>query len=215
MWDDGIGIRPEYLPRLFDFFSRGEAEHPNIKDADGLGVGLALSKQLVERHHGTLEGHSSGPGLGSEFVVTLPVSPEMASPRSLGAPKPDAAPQPRVHRILVVDDNPDVADSFRVLLEAMGHRVRVLNAGLDVLAVIRVFRPDVVFLDIAMPEMDGFQVAAAIRAAEADPQPLLVALTGYDQDGDREAALETGFDRHLLKPPDPGQIEALLAGIEH
>lgn len=214
VWDDGIGIRPEYLPHLFDFFSRGETEHPNIKDSDGLGVGLALSKQLIERQGGTLEGHSNGPGLGSEFVVTMPVYARPASSTSLVEPNTSTEPHRRSRRILVVDDNPDVADSFRVLLETMGNRVRTLNAGGEVLAAVRVFRPNVVFLDIAMPDMDGYQVAAAIGAAEAEPQPLLVALTGYGQDNDRQAALKAGFDRHLLKPPNPRQIETMLQELD-
>ncbi len=131
--DDGIGIRPEYLPHLFDFFSRGETEHPNIQDADGLGVGLALSKQLMERHGGTLEGQSRGPGLGSVFIATLPVysKSELAGSVVEAGVDTGTPTKARARRLLVVDDNPDVADSFRVLLEAMGHRVRTLNGGSD------------------------------------------------------------------------------------
>ena len=214
--DDGIGIRPEYLPHLFDFFSRGETEHPNIQDADGLGVGLALSKQLMERHGGTLEGQSRGPGLGSVFIATLPVysKSELAGSVVEAGVDTGTPTKARARRLLVVDDNPDVADSFRVLLEAMGHRVRTLNGGSEVIAVMRLFRPDVVFLDISMPDMDGFQVAALIRAEKAGPRPLLVALTGYAQGGDRKAALAASFDRYLLKPLNPEQIETLLEGLE-
>jgi CheY-like chemotaxis protein len=116
----------------------------------------------------------------------------------------------RAHRILVVDDNPQVADSFQVMLETMGHQVRARYSGEAALATISDFRPDVAFLDIGMPGMDGYQLAAAIRAAGLEPGPLLVAVTGYGLDSDRKAAMNAGFDRYLLKPPSPEQLEALL-----
>lgn len=119
----------------------------------------------------------------------------------------------RTRHILVVDDNPDVASSFKVFLETMGYRVRALNSGAEVLKAVREFHPEVVFLDIAMPDMDGYQVAAAIRAAGLERPPVLVALTGYGQDSDRKKALKAGFDHHLLKPQDPSEIESLLAGL--
>jgi CheY-like chemotaxis protein/nitrogen-specific signal transduction histidine kinase len=208
--DDGVGIPAEHLPGLFEIFSRGGREHSNIRIPDGLGVGLALARSLVEQHGGILEGHSAGAGKGSEFVVSLPVQPGLGLRARSAEPRASAGVVPRARRILVVDDNPDVADSFRFLLESMGHQVRALKSGPGALATIREWRPDVVFLDIAMPGMDGYQVAAAIRAEGLDPAPLLVAVTGYGQDSDRRGAMAAGFDRHLLKPPELAQIEALL-----
>lgn len=177
-------------------------------------MGLALVLQLVKQHGGALDVHSDGLGQGSEFVVTLPLCSELDLSRSPAEPKRITEGPSRMRRILVVDDNPDIADSFKVLLETMGHQVRVLNAGSETLAAIRELRPEVVFLDICMPDMDGCQVAAGIRAAGLYPRPMLVALTGYGRDSDRETALESGFDHHLLKPAVPVQIEALLAELD-
>jgi CheY-like chemotaxis protein len=118
------------------------------------------------------------------------------------------------HRILLVDDNPGVSNAFKVLLEVKGHEVSILHAGSETLALIREWSPDVVFLDIAMPGMDGYEVAAAIHAAELAPRPLLIALTGYGQDSHGKAIADAGFDHHLLKPADPKQIEALLERLD-
>ena len=212
--DDGMGVLAEDLPGLFDLFSRGKREPSHAHVLDGLGVGLALARAMVEQHGGDLEGHSGGPGKGSEFVVRLPVPSEAGLYAASAASKANGAPSHRARRILVVDDNADVADSFRFLLEGMGHEVRTLDSGEQALAEIRDFQPDVVFLDIAMPHRDGYQVAAAIRGAGLDAAPWLVAVTGYGQEGDREKAEQAGFDRHLLKPPVPGEIEALLDELD-
>ena len=211
--DDGIGIQPEDRPHLFDFFSRGKVRHPNTRGSDGLGVGLAVSKQVTERHGCTLEAHSAGPGHGSEFVVTLPLLARAASTPTLAEPQPTPSTLIPARRILVVDDNPDVADSLAVLLKAMGHQVQALTAGRDAVAAIGDFCPDLVFLDIGMPDMDGYQVAAAIRASGFEPRPVLVVLSGYRQDDTREAAQGACFDRHLLKPVGPDQLDALLADL--
>ena len=118
------------------------------------------------------------------------------------------------HRILVVDDNADLAHSCKILLETMGHEVRALTTGREVIATISEFRPEIVFMDIGMPDMDGNQVAAAIRAAALEPQPLLVAVTGYGRNSDRKAAMKAGFDRYELKPLAVKQIEILLSELD-
>jgi CheY-like chemotaxis protein/two-component sensor histidine kinase len=212
--DDGAGIRAEDMPHIFDFFYRGKDQQGSRSVADGFGVGLAFARRLVTLHGGRLEGASEGPGKGSEFVVTIPLSrqPGPAADRADPETETRAGVAAAAHRILVVDDNPDVADSFKVLLEIQGHEVRVLNSGRAVVATIGEFCPDVVFLDIGMPEMDGYQVAAAIRAAAPEPRPLLVAMTGYGRESDRTAAMEAGFDRYRLKPLSLGEIQILLAG---
>jgi CheY-like chemotaxis protein len=212
--DDGIGIRAEDLDGLYGLFARGAADGAPIQaSADGLGVGLALARQLVAQHGGMLEGRSAGLGQGSEFVVTLPVcsEPEVAAST---APEVPVKPPFRARRILVVDDNLIVTAAFKVLLQSMGHSVRTLSDGTKVVPMIREFAPEVVFLDISMPAPDGFQVAADIRAAGLDTQPLLVALTGHGQASDREATRKAGFDLHLVKPVGAGRIEALLAGLD-
>jgi two-component system CheB/CheR fusion protein len=211
--DDGVGIRTDDLEHLFDIFTRGTSWHPHFRVSDGLGVGLAFSRRLVELHGGILQGYSDGPGKGSEFVVSLPAGLPQPSASCPQVPKARTEAKSRPRRVLLVDDNPDFIDSFTVLLDTMGHEVRPLATGRDVLAAIREFRPEIVFLDISMPDRDGHQVAAAIHAAKLSPRPLLVALTGYAQDMDRNVAMEAGFDRFELKPLKIQQVHALLAQL--
>lgn len=210
--DDGIGIPAEFIPRLFDFFSRAQTQPGARVSVDGLGIGLAVARQLVEAHGGSLEAHSDGLNKGSEFVVSLPLcADEEATPSAPVEPKSIAEIPSR--RVLLVDDNPIVTQSLRYLLESMGQEVRALNAGQEVLRVIWEWNPRLVFLDIDMPKMDGYQVAAAIHAAGLDRRPYLVALTGYGQETDRKAALKAGFDLHLVKPASPEQITKILVDL--
>ena len=200
--DNGTGISPEMLPRLFGMFARGES-------STGLGIGLALARKLAEMHGGAIEAGSAGPGQGAEFTVRLPLSsgvPRESSPK--GAAKPIVAR----HRILVVDDNRDAAQSIGMLLSFLGAEVEVANDGAAALAAFARERPAAVLLDLGMPGMDGYEVARRLRAAGADRVPI-IALTGWGQEEDRRRVREAGFDRHLIKPADMGALRALLASL--
>jgi PAS domain S-box-containing protein len=210
--DTGIGIPVEMLPRIFDLFV--QADRSLDRSQGGLGIGLTLVKRLVELHGGRIEGHSEGPGKGSEFVVRLPLAgmvqlPEPAAPvekpqRVNGAPL----------RVLVVDDNVDAARSLTMLLQAYGHEVRATHSGAEAVRAAAEFFPRVVFLDIGLPGMDGHEVARHLRAQPGGDEVLLVALTGYGQEEDRRRSREAGCDRHLVKPVDPEELEQLLATCE-
>jgi PAS domain S-box-containing protein len=202
--DTGVGITPDLLPRVFDLFS--QVERPIDRSQGGLGLGLAVSRMLVEMHGGTVEAHSEGPGKGSEFIVRLP----MGSGPGAAVPELPATPrQGQAMRLLVVDDNVDAADSLALFLRLYGHEVRTAHNGPDALKQAAAFRPAVVFLDIGLPGMDGYEVARRLRAAGA-PRCLLVALTGYGHEADREKSRAAGFDYHLVKPADPASVEELL-----
>jgi CheY-like chemotaxis protein len=208
--DSGVGMSPEALARAFDLFAqvggggRGEG---------GLGVGLAVVKQLVELHGGTVQAASEGAGLGCEFTVTLPV---VASEPELGSGPP--APAPGLSgaarkRVLVVDDSKDVADALGALIVHLGHTVRIAGDGPSALRVAQEWLPDIVFLDIALPCMDGYAVATELRSARPNP-PLLIALTGYADGTVGVRARQAGMAKHLVKPPRLSAIQALLAGGE-
>jgi CheY-like chemotaxis protein len=205
--DTGVGIAPELIPRVFDLFS--QAQRPIDRSQGGLGIGLALSRTLVEMHGGTVSVHSEGTGKGSEFVIRLPVGAapgdRVPEGRAEGAPS-----QGRAMRVLVVDDNVDAADSLAMLLRLQGHEVKTAHNGKDALEHVRTNRPAVVFLDIGLPGLDGYEVARRLRADEGEPRCLLVAITGYGQDTDREKSRAAGFDYHLVKPADPTKVEELL-----
>ena len=170
----------------------------------------------MEQHGGVLTARSDGPGRGSEFVVRLPIygTAESCTTPAEAAVGATAQVAHRGRRLLIVDDNPDVIESFKVLLETLGHEVMALHEGRGVVAAIQAFRPDLVFLDIGMPDMDGYQVVAAIQAAGLECRPVVVALSGFGQDSDRETARAAGFDRYLLKPVSPEEIDNLLAGLD-
>jgi PAS domain S-box-containing protein len=203
--DDGIGISAEMLPRIFTPFV--QAEGGLARAQGGLGLGLALVKGLVELHGGTVSAHSEGLGRGSEFVVTLP----LASPAA-AAEAPGPAPATRALRILHIEDNADVAGSLAEILRLEGHEPFIATTGRSGIARARELRPDVVLCDIGLPDLDGYEVARALRADEAVRSTLLVALTGYAQPDDRRRAAEAGFDAHLSKPPALDQLDALLRG---
>jgi PAS domain S-box-containing protein len=206
--DSGIGIDPQTLPRLFQTFS--QAEDALERAQGGLGIGLALVKGLVELHGGSIEAHSAGRGRGSEFTITLPhavvdgEAPQAAPPAAFGTLRALR------RRILVVDDNVDAGESLKLLLELDGHEVRLANDGEQALSAVGVAAPDVVFLDIGMPTLNGYEAARRIRALPAGKAMKLVALTGWGQPGDRERAMEAGFDVHLTKPVDHAKVRELL-----
>ena len=204
MRDDGVGIAPELLPHVFDLFVQGR--HTDSQSQGGLGVGLTLVRGLVERHGGTVAAHSAGEGLGSEFTVRLPLSE--GAPASIPAPenKPTTAATGPL-RVVVVEDNDDSRMMMCELLELSGFECRTAATGKVGLEVIREVRPDVALVDIGLPELDGLEVARLVRQEQGSEQLLMIALTGYGQREDREAARRAGFDTHLVKPVN---FDALL-----
>jgi PAS domain S-box-containing protein len=210
--DDGLGIPADMLDRVFELFTQvgGVLERAQ----GGLGIGLSLARRLVELHGGRILAHSAGEGRGSTFVVELPLGPapvaaEVAPPQA--AP---AAPLPR-RRVLVVDDNVDAAESLQMLLALGGVDARLAHNGAEALAVAEAWRPDLVFLDIGLPDMSGHDVARSLRARPGGAEPVLVALTGWGSQRDQELAREAGMDLHLTKPVGPDDLERALALRPH
>jgi PAS domain S-box-containing protein len=223
--DNGIGIAPESLPAVFDMFTqlRGASDR-----AGGLGIGLALTKGLVELHGGSIAVRSDGPGQGSLFTVrlprgdgTLPTPAPVAKPAPAPArhvldeaPAASIASSPRAHahrRVLIADDNRDAAESLAALLELEGHEVALAFDGDDALRAFDRFRPEVCLLDIGMPHRSGNDVARSIRGQPGGAAPTLIAITGWGQETDRREALGSGFDHHLTKPVDPVQLLHIIA----
>lgn len=210
--DNGIGMPAELQPHVFDLFT--QAERTTDRTLGGLGIGLALARNLTELHGGTIACYSAGKDLGSTFSVRLPRHDRAAaSAENLGEGDSGTAPAVQVLRILVVDDNSDAADTLAQLLELLGHRTQVAHGGKAALQVMLEFRPQVVLLDLGMPDMDGYQVAAAIRNDVRFDQPFLAALTGWGSEQDRERTRAVGFDLHLTKPIDIAVISQVLASI--
>jgi PAS domain S-box-containing protein len=214
--DNGVGIAPEMLPRIFDLFA--QADRSLDRAQGGLGIGLTLVRSLVEMHRGTIRAGSPGLGQGSEFVVRLPVAKESLAegPKESLAAGPAAtdrpeAPAGRPLQIVVVDDHVDSAKSLARLLTFWGHRVCTAHTGQDAIEAVRRVPTDLVLLDLGLPGMNGFEVAREIRGADKPAEPLLVALTGYGQEDDRRRTREAGFDLHLVKPLDPDILQHLIA----
>jgi CheY-like chemotaxis protein/anti-sigma regulatory factor (Ser/Thr protein kinase) len=209
--DTGVGILADMLPRIFEPFV--QSDRVLHQSQGGLGIGLTLARQLVEMHGGTVTAHSEGPGKGSEFIVRLPAlsqqQPIPGARTAGGSGKPvGAAPQ---RRILVVDDNVDAAESLALLLRLEGHDVRVAHDGPAALAAVEADPPDLVFLDIGMPVMNGYDVAQRLRQRPGLEKLVLVAVTGWGQEEDRRRSQEAGFDHHLVKPVEPEALHKLLA----
>jgi PAS domain S-box-containing protein len=209
--DNGIGILPEMLPRIFDMFM--QINQSLERSQGGLGIGLTLVKRLVEMHEGTVEVHSDGPGLGSQFRVRLPLvtrsSPEKHE-ETFGAV---ASPPSSSRRILVVDDNEDSAESLAMMLRIMGHHVVAAYNGLEALEIARTTRPEVIFLDLGMPNISGYELARRLRQQPWGQDMILVALTGWGQEEDRRRTQEAGFHQHLVKPADPAILTQMLAQL--
>ena len=203
--DTGIGIPPEMLPRIFDMFTQLQAHRD--RTYGGLGIGLSLARRLVELHGGTLEAFSEGVGCGSRFVITLPLAPAEANERLRVS---DTRPSPAPGRVLVAEDNADAAAMMRMMLQLNGHDVRVAADGEKAIALAQSFPPDIAFVDIGMPIMDGYEVANGLRRLFGRGV-VLVALTGWGQDEDKRRSQEAGFDYHLTKPPEPEVLERLIA----
>jgi two-component system CheB/CheR fusion protein len=209
--DTGIGIPPEMLPKVFDMFT--QVDRSLTRSQGGLGIGLTLSRSLVEMHGGRIEARSAGAGRGSEFIVRLPRARPQRAPDDVEDLEcgSNNGSKPTGRRILVVDDNIDSAESLGLWLNLMGHEVRLVHEGLASVEAARAFKPQVVVLDIGLPDIDGYEVAHRLREDPAFSRVLLIALTGYGQDEDRQRCLDAGFDEHLIKPVDPAALEALLA----
>lgn len=209
--DDGAGMEPVELARVFDIFYQA---HPQPDEAQGgLGIGLALVRQLVELHGGTVEARSEGRGKGSEFTVRMP----LASAHEQSVPAAPAAEQvvsPVTRRILVVDDNRDAAESLALMLRLVGNEVDTVYDGEQAVSAVASFRPDVVLMDLGMPRLDGLGAARAIRENPHASEVVLVAITGWGDDSDRRLSREAGFDRHLVKPVVPSELLALLSSLD-
>ncbi len=205
--DNGLGIPPDGLPRVFEMFAQAHAPGTQT-GSDGLGIGLAIVRKLVEMHGGTVEAHSAGPHQGSEFVVRLPLRDSLAHDDATIDVIPHGALDGR--RILVVDDNRDAADTLAMLLGSHGAEVDVAYGGEEALAALDRFLPDSLLLDLGMPGMDGFEVARRIRATPRHAGLRILALTGWGQAADRARTHEAGFDHHLTKPVDFGALESWL-----
>jgi CheY-like chemotaxis protein len=201
--DSGIGIALEMLPRVFELFT--QADQAMDRSLGGLGVGLTLTRRLVEMHGGTIAAASEGRGRGAQFTVRLPV--EVAGT----PPAPAVLGAARSRSILIVEDNDDARESLRLLLESLGHRVLEAGNGPDGLALALHHRPEVVLIDLGLPRLDGYDVARALRASPGAAATVLIAVTGYGQAEDRRRSKEAGFDAHLVKPVSQTLLSSLIA----
>jgi PAS domain S-box-containing protein len=206
--DSGIGIKASELSRIFDMFT--QTDRALDRSRGGLGIGLTLAKRLIDLHGGTLEARSRGIGHGSTFTVTLPLADAPATTVPEAAPARTERRKAARCRVLVAEDIPDAAEMMRVMLDYMGHEVRVAADGVQAVTLAREFQPQVILLDIGLPRMDGYEACRRIRAAMG-PEVLLVALTGWGQEEDQRRAREAGFDLHITKPAEPNVLEALIA----
>jgi signal transduction histidine kinase/CheY-like chemotaxis protein/GAF domain-containing protein len=196
--DDGAGIAPDLLPRVFDAFTQGRQGLD--RKQGGLGLGLAIARQLIVAHGGTIDAQSAGPGRGTVIVVRLPRAGG-ASARHADSPSvAKARPRQGACRVLVVDDNPDALHLLGEAIADAGHDVRMVGDGPSALHVVESFVPDIAFLDIGLPAMDGYELAGLLRRVRSLAHTHLVAISGYAQEGDRQRALESGFTEHLAKP---------------
>ena len=205
--DNGSGMPPELVPRVFDLFIQGDRSLAHA--AGGLGIGLTVVRTLVQLHGGTVAASSEGPGRGSEFVVRLPIGEARAASR--GVPAAEIHPLPRLH-VLVIEDNADMRVLLRAMLMGEGHRVETADAGAAGVDLARSGRPDVVLVDIGLPDLDGYEVGRQIRAI-LGPPVRLIALTGYGQPEDRQRSRAAGFDAHLVKPVSGSLLHQTIGAL--
>jgi len=207
--DSGIGIAPDALPRVFDMFQQAE---PSLeRSSGGLGIGLTLARRLVEMHDGRIEIRSAGPGLGTEVEIRLPVivMPQVAA--IADQPRPSAVRHDL--RVLIVEDNLDAAEMLDMAVSNLGHVTRVAHDGGAAISIATEFAPDVIFLDIGLPVMNGYGVARALRGRPEFNHVHIAAVTGWGQDEDRRKAREAGFDSHFTKPLSPDVLGEVLSTI--
>ena len=205
--DNGIGLSPAMLSRVFDMFT--QVDYSLERSNAGLGVGLTLARRLVELHDGKLEAYSDGPDHGSTFTATLPLAAS-GPPQDSHQAEPEVVPDRRF-RILLADDNVDFSSSLATLLRSLGHELLVAEDGLRALEAAPSFQPDFAFLDIGLPGLNGYALARALRANPATRATVMVAVTGWGQERDRQLAQDAGFDHHLVKPVEPAKIREVLA----
>lgn len=207
--DNGIGIPADMLPRVFNLFTQVRRSYSRAQG--GLGIGLALVRSLVEMHGGKVEAKSAGPGLGSEFIIRLPLARTAAGTQDRTRPV-DPVTVPAC-RILVVDDNRDSAESFSMFLKSLGAEVWTVNDGQAALEALKSINPSVLFLDIGMPGIDGYELARRIREQQEYRDMTLIAFSGWGHEEDRLRSREAGINHHLVKPVDPESVRRLLATL--
>jgi CheY-like chemotaxis protein/anti-sigma regulatory factor (Ser/Thr protein kinase) len=211
--DNGIGLSPQMLTKVFDMFS--QVEPSAARSQGGLGIGLTLARRLTEMHNGTVEASSPGPGQGSTFTVTLPYT-ETPHTDTGDTTVESGVSEPfrgASHRVLVVDDQVDVAQSLKDLLSLLGQDTHIAHNGPEALQAAEDFKPELIFLDIGLPGMTGYEVARALRAKQETPKPRLIAVTGWGDEHNISLARDAGFDRHLTKPVDPLEIQRILQAL--
>jgi CheY-like chemotaxis protein len=208
--DTGLGIPSDKLASIFEMFT--QIDRSLERSQGGLGIGLTLVKQLVELHGGSVEAYSEGQGLGSEFVVHLPL---LIEERKVKTPKPAVQSTPTAnYKILIVDDNRDAAMSLAILLKIGGNETQTTHDGLAAIEAAATFHPDVVLLDIGLPKLNGYDVCRRIREQPWGKNMVLVALTGWGTDEDRRLSKEAGFNHHMVKPVDFAGLMSLLADLQ-
>ena len=210
--DNGVGIPQDMLDSVFDLFKQGDRSLD--RSEGGLGIGLTLVRELVARQLGSVEVRSEGSNEGSEFIVRLPLAlPEEATKGRSTRKNGMSDATDDYPRVMVVDDNPDIAESMQMLLEMWGFEVETAGEGTTALQKVQTFRPRIVLLDIGLPVMNGYEVAEKILALPDLPEMVLIALTGYGQREDLQRSEEAGFRHHLVKPADPDELLSLLQEI--
>jgi two-component system CheB/CheR fusion protein len=209
--DTGVGIPPYMLPKVFEMFTQvsGSPE----RSQGGLGIGLTIVKRLVEMHGGAIEARSDGRGKGSEFIVRLPIVLAPAFETSVAPGADGGGRGPARRRVLIADDNADAASSLAVILHIMGNEVLTAHDGVQAVEAAAAFRPDVILLDIGMPKMNGLDACRKIREQSANAGTVLIAMTGWGQDEDKDRSREAGFDLHLVKPVEPADLEKVLNAL--
>ncbi|HSE38324.1 MAG TPA: ATP-binding protein [Blastocatellia bacterium] len=208
--DTGVGIPPEILPHVFDLFT--QADRSLDRSQGGLGIGLTLARSIVGMHGGVVQAFSAGPGQGSEFLVRLPVVSEIER-RKDDSRISDGTAAVKPRRILIVDDNADSAETMALLLKLSGHEIEMAHDGERALMTARQFQPEIILLDVGLPGMHGYEVAERLRSLPENKNLVIVALTGYGQERDRQRAMEAGFDYHFVKPIDFQRLESLINSL--
>ncbi len=209
--DNGLGIPRGMLPLIFEMFT--QVDRSLEKSQGGLGIGLTLVKRLLELHGGTIDARSDGPGRGSEFIVRLPIVEVKMAERPESAEVTTESVAGCKRRVLVVDDNRDSARSLALMLKLMGNESEVAHDGLEAIDKAHVFRPQLIFLDLGLPKLNGYEVCKRLRASDLGYQPFITALTGWGQESDRQRSSVAGFDEHLVKPIDVESLKRILTKI--
>ncbi len=208
--DTGVGITQELLPSIFELFVQGEP--PLGRRSSGLGVGLTLTREIVNLHGGSIAASSAGLNRGSEFTLQLPLH-KRSEPPPLHKEEAQGPRLAASHRILVVDDNRDSAETMEMLLQLSGHTVRTAYDGPSALPAVMEFQPNIILLDLGLPGLTGYEVAQRVQQMTLRHRPLLVAMTGYGQQGDRQRTRAAGFDHHLVKPVDLEALQQILSSV--